>query len=88
MANLLIAAAIICVLFGVGASLVIVAFLNNHGAKINWLLLRLYIPRYVGMYRKMTIDESGKPGFWYYCFVVCMVSALVFAFTGLYFKSL
>ena len=83
MSNLFIAAAIICVLWGVVSSMVIVSFLSTHGVKINYLLLRLFLPKYVGQYRKITIDETGKAGVWYYSFVTSMLSALVFAIVGL-----
>jgi hypothetical protein len=83
MSTLLLTLAIICVLWGVVSSIVIVSFLSNHGVKINYFLLRLLLPKYVGQYRKITIEETGKGGFWYYSFVTSMISALVLALAGL-----
>jgi hypothetical protein len=83
MSNLFLAFAIICALCGVVSSMVIVSYLSNHGVKINYFLLRLLLPKYVGQYRKITIEETGKAGFWYYSFVTSMISALVLALVGL-----
>lgn len=63
--------------------MIIVSYLSNHGVKINYFLLRLFLPKYVGQYRKLTIEELGKPGSWYYSFVTSMISALVLAVAGL-----
>lgn len=83
MSNLFLALAIISTLWGVVSSIVIVSFLSNHGVKINYFLLRLLLPKYVGQYRKITIEETGKPSVWYYSFVISMNSALVLAVVGL-----
>ena len=83
MSNLFIALAIVCVFWGIASSIVIVSFLSNHGVKINYFLLRLLLPKYVGQYRKITVEETGKPGVWYYSFVTVMISALVLAIVGL-----
>ena len=83
MSNIFLTVAIICALWGVVSSIVIVSFLSNHGVKINYFLLRLLLPKYVGQYRKITIEETGKAGFWYYSFVTSMISALVLAVVGL-----
>lgn len=75
--------AILCLFIGIGCSIAMVSFLQERGVKINWLLIRLFLPRYVGQYKKMTEEEDGKPGSLYYIFVVCMVSALILAIVGL-----
>lgn len=76
-------AAIICLFTGIGCSIAMVSFLQERGVKINWLLIRLFLPRYVSQYKKMTEEESGNPGSLYYIFVVCMVSASALAVIGL-----
>ena len=83
MSNVFLATAIVCVLWGVVSSITIVAYLSDHGVKINYLLLRLLLPKYVGQYRKMTMEKTGKSGFWYYSFVTSMIAALVLAVVGL-----
>ncbi len=87
MANIFLTAAIIFTLLGVCSSMGIVSYLSDRGVKINWFLLRYLLPRYVSLYKKITIDEEGKPGVWYYRFVVSMLSALVLAILGLVAKS-
>ncbi|MBI5021585.1 MAG: hypothetical protein HZB59_09125 [Ignavibacteriales bacterium] len=83
MSNIFLTVAIICVLWGVVSSIVIVSFLSNHGVKINYFLLRLLLPKYVGQYRKITLEETGKPGGWYYSFVISMISGLTLAIFGI-----
>ncbi len=80
-------AAIICLFAGIGCSIAMVSFLQERGVKINWLLIRLFLPKYVGQYKKMTTEENGKPGNLFYIFAVCMVSAAIFAIIGLLFKN-
>jgi len=87
MSNIFLTVAIFCVLWGVVSSIIIVSFLSNHGVKINYFLLRLFLPKYVVQYRKITVEETGKAGFWYYSFVTSMISALVLAILGLLLKS-
>ena len=72
-----------CAAVGVGLMMAMVGALHARGQKIHWMLLRLYIPRYVGQYRRVTIDEKGRPGPLFYPFVVSMNSALLLAVTGL-----
>jgi len=77
--------ALIFVAWGVVSSIVIVSYISRRGVKINPALLRLYLPKYAGQYRKITLAENGKTGFWYYSFVVSMNAALVLAVLGLVF---
>ncbi|MBK7142954.1 MAG: hypothetical protein IPH75_12820 [bacterium] len=37
-------------------------YLQKHGRKVNFLLLRLYLPKYISEYKEMTTAESGQPG--------------------------
>ena len=64
-------------------SLMITSYLSKHGIKINYLLLRLFLPKYIHQYRKLTIEENGKPGNLFYAFIVSMNLALVFAVIGI-----
>ncbi len=83
MINIFLGLGIISVLWGVVSSIVIVSFLSTHGVKINYFLLRLLLPKYVGEYRKMTLNETGKVGGWYYSFVISMIGGLVLALIGI-----
>lgn len=78
--------AVICVLCGVVFSIMIVSFLSNHGVKINYFLLRLLLPKYIGQYKNIMTEKTGRPGSLYYAFVISMVSGLVLAIIGLLIK--
>ena len=82
MSTVFIILALICVACGVAAATMIASFLAKRGVKINYLFIRLFIFGYVGQYRRVTTEESGKPGPLFYMFVTSWVLALVFAVTG------
>jgi hypothetical protein len=71
--------AIMCILWGIVSMIAITDYLYKKGRKINFFLIRLLIINYVHDYQKMTIQEQGKPGFWYYSFISSILSALVLA---------
>ena len=75
--------AIVSVIFGVVFSIFILSFLSKHGIKINYRLLRLYIIKYVQQYRKLTMEQSGRPGRLFYAYIFSMILALVFAAIGI-----
>jgi len=75
--------AISCALIGVALMVAIAGALQARGHKINWVFLRLYILKYIGQYREVTVRESGRPGPLFYPFVLAMNSALLFAILGL-----
>ena len=87
MDDALLALSIGMALWGVVSSVAITSYLSERGVKINYVLWRLYLPKYVSEYREMTIEEGGRPGGWYYSFVVSMVSAAALALTGFILKS-
>jgi hypothetical protein len=39
------------------------------------------------MYKNITVEENGKPGIWFYCFIFSMVSALVLSTVGILIKA-
>lgn len=80
------ALAIVCVLVGVVSSIGITRFVAGHGVNINWLLLRLYMFRYIHEYHRMTKETTGKPGPFFYSYVISMNLALVFAFLAIIFR--
>lgn len=86
MINLLFILAIVGVLCGVFSSVMIASFLSNHGIKINYIFFRVMILKYIHQYRKITIEENGKPGSWFYSFIVSMNLALVLAVVGIILK--
>jgi len=86
MINLFLVLAIVCVLCGVVSSVLIIAFLSKRGTKINYLLIRIYIYKYINQYRKITIEETGKVGPLFYSFIISFILALIFAIIGILLK--
>ena len=86
MINVFFILAIVCVLCGVVSSVLIIAFLSKRGAKINYLLIRIYIYKYINQYRKITIEETGKVGPLFYSFIISFILALIFAIIGVLLK--
>ena len=74
--------ALIGVACGIAASIVIASFLSRRGIKINYLLFRVLIFRYVRQYREIAMEETGKPGPLFYPFVTSWGLALLFAIVG------
>jgi len=83
MSTLFFLLALIGIACGIVASVMIASFLSRRGIKINYLLIRLFIFRYVRQYREITIDETGKPGPLFYWFITSWNVALVFAIVGI-----
>ena len=86
MSNIFLSLAIISVLWGVFSSIKIVMYLSNRGIKINYLVLKVLIIKYANQYYKITKEENGKPGLWFYSFVGSMNLALVLAIIGFVLK--
>ncbi len=86
MSNLFFIVAILCVVWGVVSSIVITAFLSNRGIKINFLFFRILVLKYIHDYHTITVRESGKPGPWFYSYIVSMNLALIFAIVGIVLK--
>ena len=85
--NVFLILAIVCVLCGVVFSIMITTFLSKRGTKINFLLIRIYIYKYVNQYRKITEEETGKVGPLFYSFIVSFILALIFAIVGAVLKN-
>ena len=86
MSTLFLVLALISIVFGVVFMIMITSNLSKRGIKINYILLRLYIIKYVHQYRNITKEESGKPGPLFYPFVTSMCLALFFAVIGVVLK--
>jgi len=50
------------------------------------VFIKILILKYVHQYRKITMQENGRPGPWFYSHVVSMNLALVLAITGIMLK--
>jgi hypothetical protein len=81
--NVLVALALICVLWGIVSTIRIVQYLSGRGVKINYIFIRVLIMKYVAQYHDMTARQIGRPGPWYYSYITSMLLALLFAIVGL-----
>jgi hypothetical protein len=77
------ALAILCVVWGIVSSIVISSFLSKRGVKINLLFFRILVLKYIHQYHSITTEENGKPGPWFYSYIISMNLALVFVILGL-----
>jgi len=84
--DVFLAIALICVGWGIVSAVVIVSFLQSRGVKINWLLLKLWIIKYVSQYEEITRKETGKAGAWYFSYVASMLMTLGAAVVGIILK--
>jgi uncharacterized oligopeptide transporter (OPT) family protein len=66
MSDLFFVLAIVSVGWGIVSSIVISSFLSNRGVKINLLFFRVLVLKYIHQYHRITMQENGKPGPWFY----------------------
>lgn len=81
--HLFLCLAIFCVLFNVVITMIIISELQKRKVKINFFLLRLFIPKYVHQYKKITLEESGKVGALYYWCIGSINLAWILAVIGI-----
>ena len=86
MLELILGLAIISVGWGVVSSIAITSYLSKKGHKINYLFLRVLILKYLHQYSKITKEETGKIGGWFWSYIISMNLALLFALIGFIFK--
>jgi uncharacterized oligopeptide transporter (OPT) family protein len=82
MSDLLFALAILSVIWGIVSSIVIASFLSKRGININFIFFRVLVLKYIYQYHKITLQEHGKPGPWFYSYIISMNLALVLAIIG------
>ena len=76
--------AIVSALCGVASALMVVVFLQKHGVKINWFWFRTFLLiKYLGQYRDITLQETGRTGPLFYVYILSMNITLVTAIAGL-----
>jgi hypothetical protein len=83
MSNLFFGLAILSVVWGIVSSIVIAAYLSKRGIKINLLFFRILVFRYIHQYHQITRRERGRPGPWFYSYIISMNLALVLAIIGI-----
>ena len=60
-------------------SLIIVHEVSKRGVKVDLFRLKSHLIRYIGLYKRLTREETGKVGPLYYPCIGFYVAALVFA---------
>ena len=82
--DFLLAVAIVSALWGVVSAVLIAEALRKRGVKVNWIFLRfLILSKYLGQYRDIMRQETGRSGPLFYSYVVAMNLALVTAIAGI-----
>jgi len=88
MANALLILALVFVGLFVIFSIMIVQDLSKRGVKINFVLLRLYLIKYISQYKQITLKETGNIGPLYYPCIGSIILALVLAIAGIILRLL
>jgi len=83
MPNVFFVVAIVCAMWGIVSSFMIVSFLSKRGYSINWFFLKIMILKYIHEYHGITTKENGKPGLWFYSYITSMILALIFVAVGM-----
>ena len=87
MSDLFLVLTLLSIAWGIVSSLNITAFMSKRGTKINFLFFRILVMKYIYDYYKITKQETGKPGSWFYSYVISMNLALVFAIVAIVLKN-
>jgi hypothetical protein len=80
--NLFFGLALLSVVWGIVSSIVIASYLSKKGIKISLLFFRILVFRYIHQYHQITKREEGRPGPWFYSYIISMNLALVLAIIG------
>jgi hypothetical protein len=75
--TILMIAGLVCVVWAVTAAILIAADLQKRGVKVNFILLRLLIVKYLHEYSKLTREQSGRVGPLFYHYVIPLNIALI-----------
>lgn len=82
MSNLFFGLALLSVVWGIVSSIVIASYLSKRGVHINILFFRILVLRYIHQYHEITKRERGRPGPWFYSYIISMNLALVLVIIG------
>jgi hypothetical protein len=83
----LVTTAVIALVSGVASMVAIACAVARRGLPVNWIFIRLLIPKYVTQYRALTIEESGRAGPLFYWFLISMNLALVCTIAALVLRA-
>jgi hypothetical protein len=81
--HVLIGVALGCVAWNIVAGILICKELSQRGVKVNYVFIKALIPFYAHRYKKMTLQETGRPGPLFYHWIISINAALVTAVAGL-----
>lgn len=89
LSDILLVVAIGSALWGVASTVLIGEALRKRGIKVNWIFLRfLILSKYLGQYRDITRQETGRTGPLFYSYIIAMNLALVTAIVGLVLRAI
>ena len=88
MSTLFLAVAILSALWGVVDAILVAVALDKRGIRVNMLLFRVLMFRYLSQYRDVTLKETGKVGPLYYSYVTSMLVAVVCALIGFVLRAM
>ena len=77
MTTLLVSLILACAVWAVVASVLITGDLERRGVSVDLLWLRVKMLKYLGQYRKVTLEETGRVGPLFYHYVIPLNVALV-----------
>jgi hypothetical protein len=80
--------ALFCVACNIVITILIMNELEKRKIKTNFLLIRLFVLRYVNQYREVTAKETGHTEPLFYYWIISINLALVTAIIGLILKRL
>jgi hypothetical protein len=78
---------VICAACGATAAILITASLDRRGLPTPFPLIGFYALRNVARYRKLTAEESGRPGPLFTVYVGSMAAALVLVVLGMILRA-
>jgi len=79
MANIILIAICVSVVTFIVLAMMMVHEVSKRGVKVNFLLIRLYIFKYMHQYKELTRKETGKVGPLFYPCIASIILALVLA---------
>jgi len=81
-AYVLLAVALGCIAWNVVASILICIELGKRDVKVNYVFIKALIPFHAYQYKKITRQETGKPGPLFYHWIISINAALVMGVAG------
>jgi hypothetical protein len=80
--------AVICALTGLGFAIAVANYLRERGHRANPLLVKWMVFRYMAMYKRVTLEETGEVGSLYHGGSIASASALVLGIAAILTRTL